>query len=464
MSTHQRRPVERAEFAASRSRARRARTSQPQVVDAQDPSDCDHGAGGSPCDRDARLGLTGTSNRAAPWSRLLESRRLLGVDIARGLALIGMMSVHIIPALDSDGAVSWAYRISSGRASALFAVLAGLSLVLANAPRGDEPPEPGMRRGVMARAGLIAGLGLFLGTLGSGAAVILLNYSVLFAIGTLFMGLGARPLMVTGAGWLLLTPVASHLVRPLLPPGPGSSPSLISLVHPLDLLTTVLFTGYYPVLQWTGYLLVGMGLGRLPLRRTTTGLSLVVVGVLLAGGTKLFSALLLGPAGGFERLSVPSSSVLAGRDLATVLQTGTYGTTPTTSWWWLAVSAPHSGVPLDLLHTAGTALAVLGVCLLLAAWLRGRWRWLVLPLAAAGSMTLTMYTVHVVALAAVRGPMSDLEVSSPTVLWALNGFFVLTFASMWQFIGRRGPLEAVAADMSTAARHRVTIDGVARPR
>jgi uncharacterized membrane protein len=71
-----------------------------------------------------------------------------------------MMSVHIIPALDADGAVSWAYRISSGRASALFAVLAGLSLVLANRPHGDAPPEPGARQGVMARAAFIAGVGL----------------------------------------------------------------------------------------------------------------------------------------------------------------------------------------------------------------------------------------------------------------------------------------------------------------
>ena len=88
------------------------------------------------------------------------------------------------------------------------------------------------------------------------------------------------------------------------------------------------------------------------------------MGTLLAVGTKLLSGLLLGPAGGFERLTLPVSSVLAGRDLATVLQTGTYGTTPSTSWWWLAVSAPHSGTPLDLLHTTGTALAVIGGCLL----------------------------------------------------------------------------------------------------
>lgn len=58
--------------------------------------------------------------------------------------------------------------------------------------------------------------------------------------------------MVTAAGWLLLFPVAGYLLRPLLPAEPGSSPSLVSLAHPVELVTTVLFTGYYPVLQWTG--------------------------------------------------------------------------------------------------------------------------------------------------------------------------------------------------------------------
>ena len=70
-------------------------------------------------------------------SRLLAPSRVMGVDVARGLALFGMMSVHVFPALDADGSASWAYRISAGRASALFAVLAGLSLMLAHGPRGD---------------------------------------------------------------------------------------------------------------------------------------------------------------------------------------------------------------------------------------------------------------------------------------------------------------------------------------
>ena len=396
--------------------------------------------------------MTEASTRGSPTGRLLGPRRLLGVDVARGVALIGMMSVHIVPALDPDGAVSWAYRISSGRASALFAILAGLSLVLANLPRGGEPLEPGAGRGVMARAALIAGVGLFLGTLGSGVAVILVHYAVLFAIGTMFMGLGARALMVTGAGWLLLIPVAAHLLRPFLPPGPGSSPSLVSLAHPVELVTTS--PGHR--------LLPGPAMDRVPARRDGPG-SVAAS----AHGDRALAADRRYPARCRDEAPL-SPAARACRWLRAAHRAALLGARrprprhaaadryvrhhPSTSWWWLAVSAPHSGAPLDLLHTTGTALAVIGGCLLLAAALHGRWRWLVLPLAAAGSMTLTLYTLHVVALAAVRGAVANPEVSSPTVFWTFNAIFALVLASAWQFTGRRGPLEAIAADMSAAAR------------
>ena len=52
-------------------------------------------------------------------------------------------------------------------------------------------------------------------------------------------------------------------------------------------------------------------------------------------------------------------------------------------------------------------------------------------------MTLTLYTGHVVALAAVRAAVSEAEVTSPTVFWALNAIFALVLASAWQFTGRR---------------------------
>lgn len=393
--------------------------------------------------------MTTREDQQAPTIRLLAPGRLLGVDVARGLALIGMIAVHIIPST-RGGEVSTAYLIASGRASALFAVLAGVSLVLSTRGAGGSLVR-GARRGILARAGLIAFIGMTLGVLNSGVAVILVNYGVLFALGAVVIGWNTRVLTVLAAVWLLLSPVLGFLVRRQLEPGPGPVPSWFSLADPVELVTTLLFTGYYPVLQWTSYLLVGIVLGRLPLRRTDVAIGLLAGGAVLAAGAKVLSGLLLDLGDGWRQLVIPPSSAVYGTDLATALATGMYGTTPTNSWWWLAVTGPHTGTPLSLLHTTGTALVVLGACLLLAGLLTRyagrRGRLLVLPLAAVGSMTLTLYTADVFALAVWRPPPGG-EVQ----LWVVHIAAALAFATWWALRGRRGPLEEMATQFSVAAR------------
>jgi hypothetical protein len=347
------------------------------------------------------------------------ARRLVGVDAARGLALLGMMSIHVLPRFDDDGGTSTAYLLSSGRASALFAVLAGVGLALARSTRA----------GVLARGLVVAAVGLTLGGLETPVAVILVHYGVLFAVATAFLPLRPRTLALLGAAWLAASPLVAFWLRGHLPPGPAPNPSWAGLDDPVGLLTDVVLTGYYPVAQWTGYLLVGLAVGRTPLHRTGVAAAVAAAGAVVAGTAKILSFVLLGPLGGAARLDdVPAF----------------YGTTPVDTWWWLAVSAPHSGTPLDLLHTTGTALVVLGACLLVAA----RWPAPLLPLAAAGSMTLTLYTAHVLALGPLAGPTRSWE---PGDVLLLHAVAALVAASVWRATGRRGPLEAVAAGATRAA-------------
>ena len=63
-------------------------------------------------------------------------RRLAGVDAARGLALIGMMSVHLFRMPYGPDA-PLARELVSGRSAALFAVLAGVGIALATG--GTQP-------------------------------------------------------------------------------------------------------------------------------------------------------------------------------------------------------------------------------------------------------------------------------------------------------------------------------------
>ena len=65
--------------------------------------------------------------------RGVQRDRLDGIDLARGAALLAMMATHILPTLTQAPAsgvwsATWVGTVLSGRAAALFAVLAGVSL------------------------------------------------------------------------------------------------------------------------------------------------------------------------------------------------------------------------------------------------------------------------------------------------------------------------------------------------
>lgn len=374
--------------------------------------------------------------------------RLLGVDAARGIALLGMMSVHILPTVGEDGGLTASRLIASGRSSALFAVLAGVGLALATGgrtpPRGR--PLAAASVGVALRALVIFLVGLCLGAFPSGVAVILAYYGVLFLLAIPFLGLGPRVLLPLGLLWAAGAPLLNHQWRIDRPPASYDIPTFDSLQQPGDLLRELMVSGYYPVFPWLAYVLVGLGIGRLALASTRVATALLAGGAALAVAAWVTSTVLLDN-GGLEHLVTaglgghPASPF----DFADVVNhTSFYGTTPATSWWWLIVAAPHTATPFDLLHTIGTSAAVLGLMLLLAP----RARPLVWPLAAIGGMTFTLYTLHVVLLS---GPVQGHDLSTYLVHVAI----AFAIAMPWRaFIGR-GPLEAVAAGLGRAGREAV---------
>lgn len=372
-----------------------------------------------------------------------DARRLVGVDVARCLALIGMMATHLLAGYD-DGGVPWPQQLAGGRAAALFAVLAGVSLTLMT---GREQPLRGEERRAAAarltvRALVIAVIGLALGGLDSGVAVILTYYGMLFVLGLPFLGLRARALAVVCLGWLVAVPVLSHVVRMWLPAPSYQVPNLASLVQPWQLLTELTFTGYYPTVPWLAYLLAGMVIGRLDLHRVRTAALLLVVGAGSALTAWGVSRLLtdVPAARSALRSTYAAAYPIEGVELDWVLVHGLYGTTSTESWWWLAVVAPHSGTPLDLAQTIGSAAAVTGLCLLVS---RLRPRLFAVALGA-GAMTLTLYTAHVIMLTLQVWP--DDEPSN----YATHVLVVSGVGALYALARRRGPLEKATALVSAA--------------
>jgi uncharacterized membrane protein len=371
------------------------------------------------------------SSAAAPPTPGNRRHRVDGVDVARAIALLGMAAVHTLPRLDPDGSVSTAYFVAGGRSSAMFAVLAGVGLALASG--GVHPPtarrQARLSVAVVVRAISIGAIGVLLASVpDQPVAVILTYYAAMFVLAVPFLGLRARALALWSVATAMVVPPLSHLVRDSLPAARMDSPDLDWADRGvLDAASELTLTGIYPALPWMTYIFAGMAVGRLALD-AATGHRLLVGGALLAVGCWGLSRVLLA-AGGLDALRGAGGDRF-GRPLEVALESGLFGVTPTTTWWWLAVASPHSATPLDLLGTTGSALAVLGLMLLLV---RGQWWWL--PLRAAGSMPLTLYSLHVVMLATV------LPRDTPNVyLWHV--LVLLGLATWWSGVVGRGPLEA----------------------
>ncbi|GAA3694779.1 hypothetical protein GCM10023081_35060 [Arthrobacter ginkgonis] len=397
----------------------------------------------------------------APAPALAGGHRLSGVDAARGIALLGMMATHILPLSQAlpggGGGPTWTALLFAGKASALFAVLAGVGLALLTGGARPQPPERlrRSRRGIAVRALLVAVIGFAAGSLDAGVAVILVHYGVLFLLALPFLGLPARRLAWWAGGWLLLSPVALFLLLPVVrawvdPSDVGGSPAFTDLAQPVTVLADLFVTGYYPVVAWLGFLLVGLAVGRSDLSRPPVALALLAGGTAVAAAARWGSAELLAAPG--ANAALRAATGLSAQGLDTALATGQKLDGAQQSIWWFALSAPHTGSPLDLLHVAGTALAVLGGCLLVAAALTATLGplgdALLWPVAGAGAATLTLYTGHLMALDLLSGMTAELP-----RLAVYLGFVVAALLAgiVVKWSGVRGPLEAAVHAASAAA-------------
>jgi hypothetical protein len=293
--------------------------------------------------------------------------------MARGMAIIGMVMVHIGPQeLSGGGIVGAAYRSSHGRAAILFIVLAGIGVSLLAgwraAPADDPPDAP--RAGTAARlwwrALILLPAGLLLQALPTNVAVILQYYAVYFVVASGLMRLGDRALLAVAGGSATLGPLALIWLRQAVPfwfqPGVPEWNDVTRIVR------DIMITGHYPVIVWTAPLAIGLWLGRRSLRGVDTAGWLLVGGAGAAGVGFVLSDVLVGAVG------------TAASDA---------------DWRQLVAIEPHNEMPLWVLTATGIAVAIIGCCLLLARALpRGAW-----PLTAFGQLAFSVYVLHILVLA-----------------------------------------------------------------
>jgi uncharacterized protein len=348
--------------------------------------------------------------------------RIVGFDIARALAVFGMVIVNfkIVMGAGSDGPAWLASAIDllDGRAAATFVVLAGAGIsLLSQAAResGDAVRLRQVRHTLLKRACFLFAIGLIYMPLWP--ADILHFYGVYIAVAAFLLVSPTRHLL-TAASAITLTFAAMLLVFDYERGWDWATLSYAGLWTPAGMLRNLFFNGFHPVIPWLAFLLIGMTVGRL-----NVGCSIVRKRLMLWGAGVAFSA---------EAVSWILIRVLAeGGDparqtaIAAIFGTG-----------------PMPPMPLYVLAGAGVACAVIGAAIELgerhkdAAWLT--------PIRSTGQLALTLYVAHVVIGMGTLEAFGRLEhqslrfaLVSAVIFYGLG----MLFATAWRIRFKRGPIE-----------------------
>jgi len=331
--------------------------------------------------------------------------RMVGIDVARALAIVGMVTVHFRQpqALPPETWLEQIQALPNGRASLLFVLLAGVGLTFLAGNRDGQRWHRATPF-ITARVVVLLPLGLGLELAGMPPLVILQYYAVLFLLAMPACLWGDRALLCAAGGLAVVGPIAYLLLSELEPSWfVRANPAALD-DPPMVIARELLFTGSYPAMVWLAPMLFGMWIGRQDLRAPHTRTRMFLAGAVVAILAALGGAWL-----------------------------------PAEGWWRLADARPHSQMFLWLVGGTGTAVAILAGCLVLADRL-GR---VLAPLGALGQLALTVYVAHLLLLLAWQEAFTPGDVRPALLLVAGFACVAAGFACFWRRWFAYGPLEAM---------------------
>ena len=350
-------------------------------------------------------------------------QRQVGFDVARALAVIGMVIVNFKVVLGTDltggGWLTRLVGLLDGRAAATFVILAGVGISLLSRrarEQGDAQALADKRKTLIKRAAFLFCFGLLYAPVWP--ADILHFYGIYLLIGAILLNASSRKL------WLGAFSLSVCFVGMLFFFDYDNGWNWETLNYEdfwtfQGMLRHLFFNGFHPVIPWAAFLLVGMWLGRQDL---SCGIQR--------------RKILLWSLGAIVLTEIVSYAVTQ-KMLAWFPQVdpvdikGLCGTTP------------MPPMPFYLLSSGGSALAVIVMCIMATekfAAVSGLFE----PLVATGQLALTLYVAHVVIGMGLLEAMGRLNHQGIALaVFSALCFFTasMAFAVLWRRYFNRGPLE-----------------------
>jgi len=197
-------------------------------------------------------------------------KRIIGIDVARSLAIMGMIIVNFKVVIGEQGE-GWVKVFASffeGKAAATFVVLAGIGLaLLSQSSYKSQLPEKLRisRIRILKRAIFLFVIGL--SWIWIWPADILHFYGVYMLVILLFLNRSPRYILMASAGLIMLYP----LFFAFWDYESGWNFATYEYANfwtPVGFFRNLFFNGFHPVLPWVAFMLFGLWYGRQDLRDT----------------------------------------------------------------------------------------------------------------------------------------------------------------------------------------------------
>lgn len=363
-------------------------------------------------------------HRRSEEKGLILRKRIIGYDLARALAVFGMVVVNfkIVMGAEKNGPAWLAGLVGllDGRAAATFVVLAGAGLSLLSQKgrmQKDRDRLARDRHTLLKRALFLFIFGLLYTPIWP--ADILHFYGVYIALAAFLLSAPAHRLW-RYSGALVLAFVVLFFTLNYEHEWDWNTLEYDGFWTPRGMVRHLFYNGFHPVIPWLAFLLAGNVLGRLNMSDPILRRRVFLWGAGVAVVAEGVSWILI-------RTLSPGASPADQQAIFAI-----FGT------------APMPPMPLYMLAGAGTACAIIAATITLgerymnSAWLR--------PFVATGQLALTLYVAHVVLGMGVLQAIGRLENQTlPFALLAALVFCIVSvvFAQLWQKRFKRGPIEAI---------------------
>ena len=349
------------------------------------------------------------------------SERIIGIDVARAFAVIGMIIVNFKVVFGSEGE---GYLLTivdglSGKAAALFVVLAGVGIALMTKSSIDSKGLIDIQRKrfkLIKRSLILFFVGL--SYMAIWPADILHFYGVYMLFTLLFIRSSNRIILWSALGFILLYPLLMWLMdydlgwnfETLEYQGFWTAKGFIR---------NLFFNGFHPVFPWTAFMLIGLWYGRHDLRNSTIVKRLLTRGLIGFVSCIILSKVLL--------LITQSTDPIENEQLA-----------------YIFGLSPMPPLPIYMLAGSFLSIAIISICILIGD--RYRNSTALKYLVNCGRLALTLYVLHVLvgmglAIAYDESMISKHSINFTFCYAMVFSILSIVFANVWLHYFKSGPLE-----------------------